>query len=466
MPIIKSIYKWLDEQLGIESAIMPIVRHPVPRETNWWYVLGSATLVAFIVQVVTGVALAFTYIPSPNNAYESIDFITNQATLGSVVRGIHFFGSSAMVILVFAHLIRVFVFASYKYPRQLTWLVGVVLLLTTLAMAFTGQLLRWNQDAYWAVFVVAEQAARTPIIGEILVRILIAGDTVGGATLTRFYATHVFLIPAVIFGAIGLHLYLVVRHGISELPLTGRIVDPKTYKRWYDDLLHREGVAFWPFSVFRDVIFALAIGSIVVLLAILIGPPALGAHADPTALGTSPRPDWYFLWLFALLALAPPSIEDVMIIGIPALAVIILLAVPFISPFGERSPWRRPWAIAGVALAVIAFGVLVRAGEQAAWSPDFNPSPLPAAITQGLPPDAQAGAQLFQTKGCINCHMIQGDGGRRGPDLTDVGSRLSADQMTWRILNGGINMPAFGANLTPDETAKLVAFLQTLKGSR
>ena len=462
MPILKRVYQWLDEQLGIESAIMPILRHPVPRETNWWYVLGSATLVAFIVQVVTGVALAFSYVPSPDNAYESLEFITYQAVLGNVVRGIHFFGSSAMVILIFIHMVRTFIFAAYKYPRQLTWLVGVILLLMTLGMAFTGQLLRWNQDAYWAVFVVAEQARRAPLIGEILARIIIAGETVGGATLTRFYATHVFLIPAVMFGMIGLHLYLVVRHGISELPLKGRLVDPRTYKRWYDELLHRDGVPFYPFSVFRDVIFALAIGALVVLLAVVVGPPELGARADPTDLGAGPKPDWYFLWLFALLALAPPSAEDLMIIGIPALAVIALLAVPFISPFGERSPWRRPWAIAGVTIAVIALGVLIRAGGQALWSPNFEPGALPATVTQGLSPSAQAGARLFSTRGCANCHAIEGVGGQRGPDLTDVGARLDAEQLTWRILYGGVNMPAYGNLLTPSENAELVEFLRTL----
>jgi ubiquinol-cytochrome c reductase cytochrome b subunit len=464
MPIIRRIYEWLDEQLGLEANILPILRHPVPRETNWWYVFGSATLVAFIVQVVTGVALAFAYVPSPDNAYESLEFITHRAVLGSVVRGIHYFGSSAMVVLVFIHMVQVFIFAAYKYPRQTTWLVGVVLFLMTLAMAFTGQLLRWNQDAYWAVFVVAEQARRTPLIGELLARIIIAGDTVGGATLTRFYATHVFLIPAVIFGAVGLHVYLVVHHGISELPRVGRLVDPRTYKRWYHDLLRRDGEPFWPLSVFRDVVFALAVGSVVVLLAILVGPPELGERADPTNLGAGPKPDWYFLWLFALLALAPPAFEDVMIIGLPALGVLALLAVPFISPFGERSPWRRPWAIAGIVLAVVALGVLIRAGGQALWSPNFEPAPLPAAVTQGISPSAQAGAQLFTARGCANCHAIQGAGGTRGPELTDVGARLTADQLTWRILYGGVNMPAYGTALTPEEHARLVEFLETLEG--
>lgn len=459
MPIIKSIYRWLDEQLGIESAIMPIVRHPVPRETNWWYVLGSATLVAFIVQVITGVALAFTYVPSPDNAYESLDFITNQAILGSVVRGIHFFGSSAMVILIFAHMVRVFVFAAYKYPRQLTWLVGVVLLLATLAMAFTGQLLRWNQDAYWAVVVGAAQAARAPFIGDFLAQVLVAGQTVGGATLTRFYATHVFLIPAAIFGLIGIHLYLALRHGISEPPEMNPIVDRATYRRRYQEIVHKRGVPFWPDLAWKDVVFAAAVGLIVLVLAVVVGPPELGQQADPTNLQADPRPDWYFIWYFALLALIPPGVEDWFIIGFPLVVGLIFLALPFIAPTGERRPRHRPWAVAIVAFSALAIGALVREGYRAPWSPVLQAAQLPRSVTEPLQGDALRGASLFQEKGCYACHEIAGAGGRRGPDLTYVASRLTPEQLTWRILNGGTNMPAYGANLRPDELNALVDFL-------
>src|ERR687885_454983 len=192
---LKSSARWFDRRLGFSKAILPIIQHPVPRSVNWWYVFGSATLVAFIFQVITGVALAFTYVPAPNSAYDTLQFITHGALLGNVVRGIHYFGASAMVILIAIHAARVFLMGAYKYPRELSWLTGALLLLMTLGMAFTGQLLRWDQDAYWAVVVGAEQAGRVPLVGPWLVQIIVAGQTVGGGTLTRFYATHVFLIP-------------------------------------------------------------------------------------------------------------------------------------------------------------------------------------------------------------------------------------------------------------------------------
>ena len=346
----RRVFGWLDDRLGSHEVVKPLIEHPVP-PTGWDYTIGSATLVAFIVQVVTGVALAFSYVPTPDHAYESLEFITNHAILGGVVRGIHFWGSSAMVLLVAMHAAQVFLIGAFKYPREVNWLSGTLLLVFTFGMAFTGQLLRWNQDAYWAVVVGAAQAARVPIIGEWLTGILFAGQTVGGATLTRFYATHVFLIPAIVFGLLGLHLYLVIRHGVSEPPEPGVPVDPRTYRRRYDELLHRIGVPFWPDAGWKDVVFALAVGSIVLLLSIVLGPPELGMKADPTNVEAYPRPDWYLLWYFALLALVPANIEDAFIVGFPLLLGLFFVLLPFVAPKGERSYKRRPWAVAGVAFS-------------------------------------------------------------------------------------------------------------------
>ena len=456
----KSVLCWLDDRLGFSANLKPLIEHPVP-PTGWDYTIGSATLIAFTVQVITGVALAFTYVPTPDHAYESLSFITYGAVLGSVVRGLHFWGASAMVLLVCAHAAQVFLIGAFKFPREVNWLSGTLLLVFTFGMAFTGQLLRWNQDAYWAVVVGASQAARAPIIGQFLVGVLFAGDQVGGATLTRFYATHVFMIPAVIFGLLGVHLYLVIRHGVSEPPVPGVVVDPRTYRQRYEDLIHKIGVPFWPDAGWKDVVFALAVGSIVLVLAIAFGPPALGVPADPTVLQAYPRPDWYFLWYFALLALIPPNIEDIFIIGFPLVLGLLFIMLPFVAPFGERSPRRRPWAIGVVAVSAVSIAALVELGNLAPWSPDLSGQKLPASVTQGLPPDAARGAQSFELRGCINCHAIDGVGGQKGPDLSSIGTQLSSDQLTWRILNGGRNMPAYGTTLTPDELNDLVAFLQT-----
>ncbi len=458
----KGIWSMLDDRLGISSAIMPIITHPVPRDVNWWYVFGSAALVAFIMQVITGVALAFIYVPAPNAAYDSLQFITQQQVLGSVVRGIHYFGASAMVILVGIHGIQVFLMGVYKFPRELTWVAGVILLALTLAMAFTGQLLRYDQDGYWSVFILSEMVGRVPAIGWPLVQALIAGQTVGGATLTRFFALHVFVIPALIFIFIGTHLYLVLRHGVSELPRAGVPVNPKTYRAYYHRLVEN-GIPFWPDAAWKDVVFSCAVGVVVVALAVFVGPPDLNGPVNPTQINTDPRPDWYFAWIFALFALMPPGLENYVILGGPVLIGLILLALPFVAPYGERVASRRPWAIAFVGFLLLSMGTLTPLGLQAPWSPVIDVGPLPDSVTQGLTGSAAQGAVVFQDKGCHSCHMIDGSGGRRGPDLSYVADRLTPAQMTIRIIAGRGNMPAFGGNITDTQLSEVVDFLATRK---
>ncbi|MFN2520157.1 MAG: cytochrome b N-terminal domain-containing protein [Candidatus Limnocylindria bacterium] len=463
--MIRAILGWLEERFEFGDTVGRVLTHPVPaaleRRVGWWYVFGSVTLAVFVVQVATGVGLAMTYVPAPNSAYETLQFISNEAAFGSILRGIHYFGAGAMVVLVLIHMTQVFLFGAYKYPREANWLTGSLLLLLTLAMAFTGQLLRWDQDAFWAIVVAAEQAARAPFIGGFLATLVVAGQNVGGATLTRFYATHVFLIPAAIFGLLGLHLYLVVRKGISEPPVAGERVERATYRERYERLLER-GIPFYPDAAWRDAIASLGVVVLVVVLAGLFGAPVLGRPPDPTIIVADPRPDWYFLGYFALLALIPENAESLIIIGLPALAFLFLFALPLVAPYGERHVSRRPIAVAAVGFGLIVYTALTVAGVQAPWSPvAAEGASLPAAATQGLAPVEQNGARLFVSKACFSCHAIAGGGGRRGPDLTTVADRLDRAQLIARILGGGGAMPAYASTMSTDELNDLVAYLVT-----
>jgi len=458
---LRRAWEVLDDRLGVSKTLGPVLRHPVPPTARWYYVLGSATLFAFIVQVVTGIALALMYIPSTNNAYQTLQFITHDAPFGRVLRGIHYWGASAMILLIGLHMARVFLMGAYKYPREANWLTGVVLFMVTIVIAFTGQLLRWDQTAVWTVAVTAEQAGRIPYIGGAIAHFVLAGDTWSGETLSRFYAFHVFFIPAIIFVFVGVHLWLVLHHGISEPPVAGRPVDPGTYRAWYHAMLEREGRPFWPDAAWRDVVFGVGIITAIVLLAVAVGPPQLDQPPDPTQLNADPRPDWYLLWYFAALALIPPKLENAFMIAGPLLAAVVLLAIPFVSNRGERSPSRRPWAVASVGVVCLMIATLWIAGVRAPWSPDFSARLLPEQVVGAASGPVAAGARLFHDKGCEYCHAIAGHGGNRGPDLTDVGDRLSTDQMTWRILNGGTNMPAFANNMTPQQLDELIAFLKS-----
>lgn len=463
MNILKRIWREFDDRSGVSELWERLGRHPVPPGTGWWYVFGSATLMAFVLQVVTGIALATAYVPSTAHAYQSLQFITHQALWGHLLRGLHYFGASAMVLLIGIHVMRVFLHGSYKYPRELNWLTGAILLLLTLAMAFTGQLLRWDNVAVWSVIVGAEQAGRVPLVGKYVAHFILAGDTVGGATLSRFFAFHVFFIPAMIFAFLGAHLLLVLKHGISEPPVAGRPVDPKTYRKSYEDLLEREGRPFWPDAAWRDVAFGVAIMIALVVLAAVVGPPHLAAQPDPTILKAYPRPDWYFLWYFAVLALLPPSLETPVIVFGPLLFGAILILLPIFRNKGERHPLRRPWAIGGVIMIWVMIGTLWIEGKRAPWSPDFSAQPLKADVVGATSGPVHEGSVLFHKKGCEFCHAIAGHGGHRGPDLTYVADRLTPAEMTIRIVNGAKLMPAFGGILTSEQLNDLIAFLKTRK---
>ncbi len=465
MEKLKLIWKWIDDRTGITEMISPLAKHPVPPGAKWMYVFGSATLFVFILQVITGVALSLLYQPTSETAYQSLRYITNDAPLGDVLRGIHYFGASAMIILVGIHMIRVYLAAAYKYPREMSWISGLVLLLLTLGMGFTGQLLRWDSNGVWSAIVGAEQAGRIPFLGTFIAHFILAGGTLGGATLSRFFAIHVFLIPALMFGLVGLHLYLVIRNGISEPPKSGQTVEPGKYRQWYHDMLQKKGVPFWPNAAWRDMTFGLVVVLIILLLAVFVGPPNITAPPDPANIHSNPRPDWYFLWIFALFALMPPAIESYVIAFGPLVAGAILFLLPLVFGKGERSPLRRPWSIGIVIFIVMMVGVFWNEGIKSPWSPDFSAKPLPKEVVGNVSPEAWAGAGLFYRKGCEYCHDISGHGGHRGPELTTVGDRLTPNQMTIKIVNGGGNMPAFGSVLTKDELQKLVAFLQTRKDS-
>jgi ubiquinol-cytochrome c reductase cytochrome b subunit len=462
MRFLKRVWIWVDDVTGISAAMMPLLEHPVPkaRKSAWLYVLGSATLVAFLIQIVTGIALASGYVASAGQAYDTLKFISG-TDFGRIVRGIHAFGASAMIILIGLHAIRVYVMAAYKYPRQMNWLTGAALLMLTLLMAFTGQLLRWDQTGFWSVMIAAAQAGKMPIIGNWMGHFIMAGDTVGGATLSRFFAAHVFFIPALIFLFVGFHLYLVLHNGISEPPEAGRPVDPKTYRSWYRALLARDGEPFWPDAAWRDVVFAFLLVVAVVALAVIIGPPELGKPPDPTIVEASPRPEWYFLWYFAVLSLIPKWSEDWVIILGPALFIATLILLPLVAGKGERSPIRRPWSFFIVAFIIFMIAYYGAVGKIAPWSPRMDASPLSVQVVgsgSGLVAD---GAKVFHDKGCEYCHLVSGYGGIRGPDLTYAGDTMTPAQMTTRIYSGGANMPSYNGNLTPNQLSALLAFLSS-----
>ena len=464
--MISRIGQWFDQRLQLAAPIREAAEHRIPRKTaSWWYVFGSAALTVFILQIVTGILLALVYVPSGAEAWSSLQALNHAVTLGWFIRAMHGWGSNFMVAIVLIHMVQVFLFGAYKFPRELTWILGVFLLLMTLGMAFSGQVLRFDQDAYWGLGIGASISSRVPILGPSIVRLLLGGPIIAGATLSRFFTLHVFVIPGLLIGFVCLHVLMVLTLGVNEWPMPGRIVKRATYVHDYHELTKKDGEPFVPYGVWKDMFFAGFIILAVVACALYFGPIGPTGRPDPTIIQTVPKPDYFFLWLYALLSLLPPALETPALLIGPVVVIAGLLLLPFLSGEGEKSWKRRPIAVLTVSLIAITLGTFTHLAGFTPWSPHMNAwsgDPVPDQFIHGTTALERQGALVFQVKQCRNCHSLDETGGQRGPSLDSVAVRLTQDQLIRQVIQGGGNMPAYGKNLTPAETTALVAFLETL----
>src|SRR5580692_5149516 len=470
MPGIKAtaarVYKWFELRLQLEGPVKDAALHPVPRSTaSWWYVFGSAAFTLLFLQIFTGILLALVYVPAGGEAWNSLNVLNHQIPLGWFLRAMHGWGSNFMVTIVLIHMAQVFLFGAYKFPRELTWILGVFLLLMTLGMAFTGQVLRFDQDAYWGLGIGASIASRVPLVGGGLVHLLLGGPIIAGATLSRFFALHVFVIPGTMLLFVFLHVWMVLKLGVNEWPMPGRLVHRSTYIGEYHRLAHEDGIPFVPGAFWKDLLFSGAILAAVAVCAVVFGPFGPGGQPDPSIIQTVPKPDFFFLWIYTILSYLPPEMETPFLLIVPLLAIAILLALPFFAAEGEKSWHRRPVAVLVVASVAVCWGVLTQLGTATPWSPHMNAwsgDPMPVNRIHDATPLVRQGAIVFQAKQCRNCHSIGGLGGQRGPDLDAVATRLTIDQMRFKVVTGGGNMPAYGKNLSPSEIEALVSFLDML----
>jgi ubiquinol-cytochrome c reductase cytochrome b subunit len=360
---------------------------------------------------------------------------------------------------------QVFLFGSYKFPRELTWILGVFLLLMTLGMAFTGQVLRFDQDSYWGLGIGASIISRVPLIGAPLVHIMLGGPIIAGATLTRFFALHVFVIPGILLLFACLHVWMVVKLGINEWPMPGRVVRRDTYIAEYNKLTHEDGMPFFPGGLWKDLYFSGAVVAAVTVCAVVFGPYGPSGQPNPSIIQTVPKPDFFFLWIYAILAYLPPNLETPFLLIVPVLAIAGLLALPFIAGEGEKSWHRRPIAVLTLVTVAVLWGVFTNLATYTPWSPKMNAwsaDTIPARYLKNLSPVERQGAVVFQAMQCRNCHSIGGQGGQRGPTLDSVATRLTEDQLIRQVVQGGGNMPAYGKNLSPPQVTALVDFLGTL----
>ena len=432
-----------------------LLLEPLKGGSRWTAAFGSLLLFTFILQVVTGVLLATCYAPSVGTAWQSVKYIQEEAPLGWFIRGIHHWGSSAMVILLLFHLVQVFVWGAYKRPRELTWMTGVLLLGATLGLAFTGYLLPWDEKAYWASKVGLGIVGTVPVIGEHAKLLLQGGPDIGNLTLTRFFALHGFILPGTIIALVVAHLYLVRLHGVTTA--------------WWtrDDLLESKTEPFWPGQVWKDGVVSLGL-LLILTVWVCTHPAPLGEVADPSK-AYEARPEWYFMFLFQMLRYFHGSYEVVGTFVLPSLFFCVLFFWPFLDRNPSRDPRRRPFAMTLLACGTIGLvGLTIFAMEsdvrmtkpEIALQPKPSPAPLQKLDVANL-----------YTANCLACHGVDGTGSALRvafptiPDLTNATWQKTQtdDNFSGRIHDGkDPTMPAFKEKLDSDQIHALVIYARAV----
>jgi ubiquinol-cytochrome c reductase cytochrome b subunit len=465
--IMVDVAMWLERRLHLVKLWETTAGHPIPKSSaSWFYTFGSMTLLCFVIQILTGIVLALVYVPTAAHAYESLEFLNFQQDLGWFMRAMHYWGSNCMVIVMALHMTQVFLWGAYKYPRELTWVSGVVLLVLTLAMSFSGQVLRFDSDSYWGIGIGAAIMGRVPFIGTQLVDLLLGGPIIGSDTLGRFFALHVFVVPGAILALLSMHLRVVLGKGINEYPKPGVQVNRQTYDAEYQEIIRKEGIPFVPHGVNKDVVANGILLLVIVALAAFVGPKGPDIPGDPTQVIAEAKPDYPFLWLLSAAALLPNGSEYALFFVFPLIAAIVLFGLPFFAGEGEKSWRRRPVAIIAVVVIYLSVIMLTYAGLTGPWSPHMDAwsgAPINAALIKGRTPLELQGALVFQNNQCRNCHAIDGKGGHRGPDLTAIGTIQTQPQLVRQIIQGGGNMPAYGKNLSPEQIRALTSYLVSLR---
>ena len=434
---LQPLFDWFDARTGFRAGRSHLLDESLPPGVGWWFVSGSILLLLLGVQLVTGVVLTMYYVPSPEFAYDSVRFISDRLPFGRIVRGLHFFGASFIVIAAVLHMLRVVMFGSYKKPREVTWMTGVTLLLIILGFALTGYLLPWDQKAYWATTVTINIARSAPLFGEQVASVMRGGVELGALTLLRWYTAHVFLLPAALAGFVLAHLYLMRRHGISG---------PVTVK---------SGPArpFYPYQAVKDTLAMAAVFALLLTFALMFRVP-LDPIADPSDATYVPRPEWYFLSLFQLLKYFPGPFEPIATIVIPGLIVTALLLLPFIDRGPDRHLLKR--RVVGAAFAIVGAAIV------ALTVLGFRDSPSHADPSH-WGTLAIAGHEFVQDARCTTCHRI---GGAANP-IADTRLRKGPEWLLAHVadpetITPGSRKPPSGG-MSPSQARAVLSYMRRIR---
>ncbi len=471
--LLTQLYDWLDERTGIKSLMHEALDEPIRGGARFAYVFGSVLLALFLLQVLTGGFLTMYYVPSADHAHASVSYIQKAVPGGDFLRGIHHYGATIMVIVAVLHISQTFLFGAYKKKRELIWVSGGVMLLLILGFAFTGYLLAWDQAAYFGTKVGTSIAGEIPLVGPVQQRIMLGGYDLTTLTLSRFFTTHVFLLPLGLAGLAGLHLLMFRKAGPAG-PFHHR-----------DD---QKVELFFPNQVFKDTVAIAIVFAVMVFLAIKV-PAELGPEADPTS-DYLARPPWYFMPLFQLLKYFPGRLSIIPTVLLPAVIFGLMFLLPFFDRREERHPVKRPFAVFSLILILAgASGLIGLAKYQDRHDPEvskklqaqeeemrdyFNAPFVPQQIGNAPPKKVELAGPVADpppayVEGCADCHGAKGEGDS-GPHLIGVvGKPRRAKNDLMKILVNsreyGLKkpMPKAFPDISDEDKQKIVDWLESLK---
>ncbi len=481
-----SVVNWIEQRTGLVSMTNDFLTEDVPGGASYWYVFGSATIFAMILQIVTGIFLTFYYAPSTASAWESTNYIYHNVPFGQFVISLHFWGATAMIALLFMHMLQVLLWGAYKAPRELSWVVGVLLLVVTLVLGLTGYLLPWDMNAYFASQVAINIASSVPIVGNATQQFLSGGPGMGTLTINRFFGLHVWLMPAALVLLVGAHLTFFRHNGGAGPPVDS-------------DLKKLPQGRFWPNQMFMDAAASFVVFAIIVLLAIF-SPAPLDQKADPTQKFIA-YPAWYFLALYGLLRIAgqtPASVTPIAnllaTVVIPGGLVTFLILLPFLDRNPSRQLSRRPWVLGITALSLVAaiglslYSQLAIQQEQADAA--SGGAPATAAVASNsigtstgsgstvAVAGAHNGAQVYSTN-CSSCHQATGQGlagafpplagnpyvtGPPTPVIHTLLYGLAGAKVEGKSY--GAQMPAWKGQLSNGDIAAVITYIRSSWGNK
>jgi ubiquinol-cytochrome c reductase cytochrome b subunit len=454
--------EWVADRFALNQIRDNVLNRRVAKG-SWYYGDGATLLFLLGVLVVTGAFMTPTYSPTPDTAYQSIRHITHVQPLGWFLRGLHYWSAGMMVVMLFWHLFRQLLVAGYKYPREGTWLLGVLLFFGVLTMSFTGYLLRWDERAVYAIKVSLHMFQRVPLIGEELVQLVQGGRELGAVTLTRLYSVHVIFVPFLILALAGYHLYLVIVHGITapterRQPVHSADEQKRLYKQ--DAQSEERGETFYPVTMAKSGAMAAVVFGIILVLTLVVGPRELEPEANLVS-PAFPAEEWWFWWYSSLVALLPPAVAPLFYVLFPLLLFVILAALPFVDRGPYRGMAKRPVAVAVVVVCVLALFALTALRRISPWTgwPLAEPPPVPRGVQ--LTAEVEQGRQLFARYGCNSCHAVAGTGPQVGTDLARLSHRYSQAELRNYILHPPVNvpMPSYVGRMTEQELERVVDFV-------